>query len=56
MNEKKFRHPEQKDDEIFLENDSGWKTKRTGKVAYDEDGNIIENKFPVFMKISEVIA
>jgi hypothetical protein len=60
----KLRHPEQQVDEIWLCNVNctarliviGWKTKRMGKVAYQED-NItpIENPpmFPVFIKRQE---
>ena len=51
---KEIKHPEQKDDEIFIGNDidssfkasTGWKTKRRGKQAYQQlpfltDGTLI---------------
>jgi hypothetical protein len=30
-----------------------WNTKRKGKVAYDQGGNIDDNAYPIFIRISE---
>lgn len=59
-----MKHPEQKEDEIFLGNETydffkngiGWKTKQFGLIAYDKNGNIISEKgiFPIFIKRAEV--
>ncbi len=53
------KHPEAKPGEVFLKNcnrdepdiyaDIPYKTKRTGKNAYDRDYNVIPNCFPVFV-------
>lgn len=41
---------------IFLElfDKINWKTKRQGKIAYDINGKVIENVFPVFVQRSEM--
>lgn len=53
-------HPEQRSGEIYLFNTkpdvfrfTGWKTKRPGEVAYDEDGKILTGEVPVFIMASE---
>ncbi|MDP2676574.1 MAG: hypothetical protein Q8O83_02735 [bacterium] len=61
---KKYIHPEQTSEEVFLGNfgddgwdDIGWKTKRQGSVAYDKNGAIIktiDRMFPVFAKRKEL--
>lgn len=53
-------HPEQLSGEIHLFNDDpekvryiGWKSKRVGVVAYDENGTIVPGKVPVFVLAEE---
>lgn len=59
-----LRHPEQRDDEVFLANyernidDIGWESKRQGRVAFDIYGNNMSgfaSLFPVFIKRAEII-
>lgn len=58
-------HPEQKDAEVFLGNTIictqeefddhfGWRTKRTGKIAYNTEGEILPKHVPVFVNKSEI--
>lgn len=58
-----FIHPEKKEDEVFFTNASGrqfkwmrWVTKRKGVLAYDGEGNPLNQKnwFPVFIKKEEL--
>jgi hypothetical protein len=61
-----WRHPEQKDDEVYLCNASdagyariGWATKRVGATPYDIKMQPIDNAgdfFPVFVKRAEMQA
>lgn len=65
-----IKHPEQKDDEIFIGNGNeysfkqiGWKTKRKGNKAYSllpflKTGELVlvKNLFPVFIKKDEYIS
>jgi hypothetical protein len=68
-----FKHPECRPDEVFLGNscsnvfmfggkstwsETGWESKRQGKVAYDRDGKRITNSnmFPVFVLRQELEA
>lgn len=60
-------HPELQTGEMYLTNccfdifkdmddsyhEIGWNTKRKGKIAYDNNGNIIEDSYPVFIQIEE---
>ena len=61
-----MKHPEKKDDEIYLCNADkafysriDYKSKRTGKIAYDMNNKVIESSgsthdlFPVFIKKEE---
>ena len=59
------RHPECKDNEVFITNSDkemfttiGWKTKRKGLFSYDDEGKLLgnrwKNSFPVFVKKSEI--
>lgn len=63
------KHPETREGEMYLTNcysgifydpnrddeyySIGWKTKRKGKVSYDNNGNIIVDLYPVFIQIEE---
>lgn len=65
-----YPHPEQQEDEVFISNSHdegpvddtgrtdyeciGWKTKRRGVVAYDVNGKVLPEMFPVFVKRSEI--
>ena len=61
-----FKHPEQRDDEIYLGNAteteyevSSWVNKRLGEVAYNHWGQVVtsrDNYFPMFLARSEVEA
>jgi hypothetical protein len=64
--DRKTRHPEEAEGEIFIGNIGsltcythiGWKTKRRGKVAYEKDNaTVIRNikTFPVFIKKQEAL-
>lgn len=56
-------HPELREDEMFVGNvlmssyeDSGWESKRLGKIAYTASGVIIEeepNMYPLFKSKNE---
>lgn len=54
-------HPEMKDGERFLINSKdgedwdhpSWDTIRYGEVAYDNNGNVIEGRRPVFVTIKK---
>ena len=60
-------HPELQAGEMYLTNcydrtpfdqddsyhEIGWKTKRRGKISYDNNGNIIADLYPVFIQIEE---
>ncbi len=58
------RHPERMKDEVFITNSGldsywkvGWKTKRTGTIAYDVHGERCGNFphfFPVFVDMAEI--
>jgi len=66
IEKKEIVHPELKDDEVFLTNvfdprgiflygrnqfnNINYKTKRLGKIAYNENGKKNEQMFPVFIK------
>lgn len=58
----RFRlHPERKSEEVFLCNcdeknwpNIGWRTRRRGNAAYDDDGREIPGQFPVFVDFYEV--
>lgn len=52
-------HPELREGEVFLTNalslsGIGWKTKRSGYVAYDIYGKPIHGMFPVFVQRKEL--
>ena len=54
-------HPELQQGEMFVTNSTmehldtiGWKTKRTGKIAYDIGGKEIHWLVPVFRQSNEV--
>lgn len=61
-----INHPEAREDEIFILNDQpdqggkfsykdlSFKTKRMGKIAYSEDGQIIADVKPVFINSQEL--
>ena len=66
---KNNKHPEQKNDELFLSNwrfgirflpsinEIEWKTKRIGKIAYDCKGQRLPENYnlkPIFVKKAEV--
>lgn len=60
MSDAQKRHPEEGTDEVFLTNTTlanyrkiGYRTKRTGDVAYDVEGGVIRGMFPVFVSRSE---
>lgn len=63
MKKKKWKHPELQHDEVFLANvpkdpavlfnHLDWKTKRLGKIAY-ENGEKVDRKLPVFVKRKEM--
>jgi len=53
-------HPEQRKGEIHLVDTPnqdikyiGWKTKRMGEKAYDDEGNEVPNMFPIFIMAYE---
>jgi len=53
-------HPEMKEGEKFLGNmneegfrGTGWKTKRSGNMAYDKRGIVVKHLFPVFVQKDE---
>jgi len=64
MSQSNWVHPELQEGEVFLANgtpqnfdDTGWKTKRMGKVAYRIDGTEVgssSNLFPIFVRASEL--
>jgi len=54
------KHPELMEGEIWVSNCSedsydkiGWKTKRRGEIAYDVNGKVVREFFPVFIQASE---
>ena len=57
-------HPEKQEDEVFITNcfkknhfmGIGWQSKRKGETAYDANGRILHEGFPVFVKRSELEA
>ena len=61
-----FKHPEQRDGEIYLGNVterqfelSSWVNKRLGKVCYNHEGQVVTSRdkyFPMFLARSEVEA
>ena len=61
-----FKHPEQRDDEIYLGNVTeaeyellSWVNKRLGRFAYNYEGRIVTSRdkyFPMFLARSEVEA
>ena len=64
---KNNKHPEQESDELFLSNwrfgsrfdvsidELKWKTTRIGKIAYDDEGQILPSDLkPIFIKKTEV--
>jgi hypothetical protein len=56
------RHPEQEDDELFIDNfeerqvrEVLWKTKRVGKLSYNKQGLVMQDRVPMFVKRQEVV-
>lgn len=57
-----YRHPEQREDEIFFTNlfqekdwsEIGWKSKRAGERAYTKQGESIVEARPVFIEKREI--
>ena len=55
-------HPEAEGGEIWISNVTGypswssWKTKRLGKIAYDNKGRELKNHRPMFVQIREILA
>lgn len=54
-------HPEAHEGEVWIANlppnqidTIRWQSKRVGRVAYDIEGNVIPNVFPVFAKAFEL--
>ena len=59
----RYQHPELREGEVFLTNSSFshedyqrivWKTKRAGHTAYDVEGKVVKNCFPVFVQTTEL--